>query len=144
MNLDPRILEAANETRAWAEKRPIFSNDKTLAGLCAISTVHLFRRLSDIGIKSEIHFGDCHVFLVVDGIVVDVTATQFADEDPAFWPNRIFVKPHEEVKSLRIGHAMFPLMPWKTMNVYTNVNDLLVMIQGWPTNQLPEDPDFEN
>lgn len=75
------VMLLANKVRTWAEKyaaKNDFSDD--LTGMCAIASAKLSRALTDAGIAHEIHlFNDwgCHVFLVVDDHVLDVTATQF-------------------------------------------------------------------
>ena len=75
------VMLNAIKVRQWAEKYAHthgFEND--LTGMCAIASAKLSRALTDAGIAHEIHlyndFG-CHVFLVVDEHVLDVTATQF-------------------------------------------------------------------
>jgi hypothetical protein len=40
--------------------------------------------LAQAGIRAEILYSGCHVVVEVNGVVVDVTATQFDDVDPVF------------------------------------------------------------
>lgn len=76
------ITSAARWVRNWAEENHhVFGHDKDMCGMCAIASGMLHLRLADRGISStlilnELGFGS-HVFLVVDNLVVDVTATQF-------------------------------------------------------------------
>ena len=79
-----KAREVALETRAWAEWEADSADSRSedLNGWCAIASGELHKRLEKVGIKAEIHMArteecSCHVFVVVDDHVVDVTATQF-------------------------------------------------------------------
>jgi hypothetical protein len=83
--LEP-VRAIARQTRGWAERYardPFSSFTPTLAGMCAIASVELFRRLSAAGYAPFLamsHADRCdHCFVVLDGRVVDVTATQFGE-----------------------------------------------------------------
>lgn len=79
------VKSAAIEVRDWAEENHHeYGHDKDLCGMCAIASARLFNALADKGINSTIILNTespygCHVYLIVDGYVVDVTATQFPD-----------------------------------------------------------------
>ena len=80
-SLHDTVLAIATDVRYWAEGR---SRNDDLEGWCAIASAELFRRLKREEIPAEIHYcmdqkdlQSCHVYLVVDDYVVDVTATQF-------------------------------------------------------------------
>ena len=74
-------LECAATVRKVAEK---FGN-KSLAGICSACSLALAAALQDKGIKAEIVLGyygspyarNFHVWVEVDGVIIDVTATQF-------------------------------------------------------------------
>ena len=79
------IRSVAEEVRYWAEGRAAGTvNESDLTGWCAIASAQLWRKLRDVGVLGELHVwlsctGDtAHVFVVVDDVVVDVTATQFS------------------------------------------------------------------
>lgn len=73
-----KVLAAALAVREWASKK---NAPETLWGWCAICSGELWKRLQKEGIQSDIVVQEsdnsCHVFLIVDGWVVDPTATQF-------------------------------------------------------------------
>jgi hypothetical protein len=79
--LHDTVLAIATDVRYWAEGR---STNDDLNGWCAIASAELFRQLQKEEIPAEIHYSlcrldgeSCHVYLLVDDHVVDVTATQF-------------------------------------------------------------------
>lgn len=81
--LHDTVLAVATDVRYWAEGR---SDNNDLNGWCAIASAELFRQLQKEEIPAEIHYSlchldgqSCHVYLVVDDHVVDVTATQFTE-----------------------------------------------------------------
>lgn len=74
-----KIKEVANQTRRWAERyaaNNYFPRD--LTGVCAIAATKLFLDLQKNGFK-DIHIVENteHAFVVCEGHIVDVTATQF-------------------------------------------------------------------
>lgn len=78
-----KIRECAEKAREWAEEVSAPGGaydhvDDTLAGLCAIATVYLGSLLEQAGYQ-PIYALRCsdHCFIVCNGLVVDVTATQF-------------------------------------------------------------------
>lgn len=77
--LRDKVLPIARRVRKWTEQKADRANynPDTLCGWCAISAAHLFRELSNAGIKAKLHYVPGHCFVSVDDYVVDVTATQF-------------------------------------------------------------------
>jgi len=85
--LDQKVVDIAYAVRDWAEdsSRKNLKVDEThevsLRGWCAVASGELWRRLKRAGIDSVIHMWvedvSAHVFVVVDDMVVDVTASQF-------------------------------------------------------------------
>jgi hypothetical protein len=78
----------AREVRVWGENiaEATGRGVSTLSGLCVITAYEMFARIavdpllkrhSPIFAKS-----DFHAFVLVDGLIVDVTATQFRNTDP--------------------------------------------------------------
>jgi hypothetical protein len=115
-----KVLATALAVREWALEE---TTDSMLTGWCAKCSAELWKRLSAIGIRADIvmceqdSFG--HVFLNVEGWIVDPTATQFGllgkggvtimheKESEAFdfyEPCQIFGEPKELVKyQKRVG-----------------------------------------
>jgi len=84
-NLKQQVLSLARVVRSWAESRDDAQKHPSgdLNGWCAIASGKLSRELAKNEIAHEIHVQSsdygCHVYVVVDDHVVDVTATQFPD-----------------------------------------------------------------
>lgn len=77
------------ETRWWAEA---YANRKGmgahLAGMCAIASFELWKRLKAAGIKAEVVHCDGHVLVrafLSRSWLIDLTATQFRDDLPHTW-----------------------------------------------------------
>ena len=79
-----KIRCIAKDVREWAENYA-FENDfpDDLCGVCAIASGELWRRLADARIKSQIYrdYEHSHCFIVCDNHIVDVTASQFGQEN---------------------------------------------------------------
>jgi hypothetical protein len=79
------IKVIAQDVRIWVEchAQQRGYNSEFLNGWCAIASAELYKRLAAAGYNSELHMHEnemwCHVFLVHDEHVVDVTATQFVE-----------------------------------------------------------------
>lgn len=85
------LFALAKEVRVWTEglARATGRDTQSLKGLCAIAAFELFDRLkADPKLRDRtIVFAksEFHAFVTVDGLVVDVTATQFVNTDPGVW-----------------------------------------------------------
>jgi hypothetical protein len=80
-----KVRKIATTSRTWAEKKSPQNLD--LAGMCAISSRHLYKELRRAGITAYLacNGGHCFVLLGKDmkvAVVVDVTATQFDEHYP--------------------------------------------------------------
>lgn len=72
------VYNIAKRSRLWAEARAkSYGYPYDLCGMCAITAGHLHRALRQAGFKSVIACGPFHCFVLLNGYVVDVTATQF-------------------------------------------------------------------
>lgn len=93
-----KVLDIANEARAWAEKKQRnyqFFYAQNLCGMCAKASGYLFEQLKEAGIPAKLALTSNHCFVLVDNHIVDITATQFGrekvmvkelkDEDGHFW-----------------------------------------------------------
>lgn len=83
-----QLFAHARAVRVWAEgvARSTGRDAESLRGMCAIAAFELFERLrADPKLRGRaIVFAksEFHAFVMVDGLVVDVTATQFINTDP--------------------------------------------------------------
>lgn len=80
------ILEQMNTARDWAEQNyERYESYENLCGMCAIASSRLWMLLSTKNIKTRFivadDVGNCHVFLEYNGLILDITATQF-DRQP--------------------------------------------------------------
>tara|TARA_Y100000310_G_C20551514_1_gene748328 strand:- start:357 stop:785 length:429 start_codon:yes stop_codon:yes gene_type:complete len=101
-----KIHALAVETRQWAERfREQHKNhfQRNLQGMCAVTSAYLFKRLTDEGLYPKIGYARArfvgHVFVICNGLVVDVTASQYGKKKiivsslkgfkpPASWPTK--------------------------------------------------------
>ena len=125
--LRAKIIPVAKSVRKWTQEKAKRANyhPDTLCGWCAISAAHLFRELSKVQVKAELHYAPGHCFVVVNDYVVDVTATQF-DE----FKNKEIVIMHlkeAEQFSYYISSAIF--------NTPTELRDHQFR-QKWPKRQI--------
>ncbi len=140
MNNIDLIRRIAEHTRYWAQCNRTFIhvcdddndgfvNDKfeeDLCGMCAIASAELFRRLKDMGYSPKIALYDgddhCHCFVLVNGQIVDVTATQFGKN------------PVEIVNTNEKNLPDF----WNPNMVFNSVEELIAnqVTNGWPQYQI--------
>jgi hypothetical protein len=76
------LIKLAKQVRLWAEtKSERYDFPTDLSGMCCIVSRKLFRVLKANGLKPKIHLRqarwDSHAFVVCNGWIVDVTASQF-------------------------------------------------------------------
>ena len=83
-DLIERIYRIALQSRAWAEAEAIATgrDPVTLRDMCVKAAFDLFKRLQAAGLKPLFAKSRHHAFCLVDGLIVDVTGTQFANCDP--------------------------------------------------------------
>ena len=77
----------AARTRKWCErlnKEIGYFYEADLEGMCCIASVELHLRLAEVGIHSSIIANTEHCFLVVNKMIVDITATQFGQTDEIY------------------------------------------------------------
>lgn len=125
------VCRTANKVRKWAEitnqrrKRPSSSG---LEGWCAIASAKLHRELAAQGIKTEIFLSQedigCHVFLVIDDYIVDVTATQFRE----YRDSKVLII-HRKEAEVNWFHC--------ASDVFDSADELRAnqIRTGWPENQ---------
>ena len=96
------------ELEGLANKYPSYYRTD-LCGLCAIGSMKLHNILKKHKIKSELHYNLNHVFIVTNGYILDVTATQFEFKKKVifrkysgklsyYWHNRQIYKTPKELK----------------------------------------------
>ncbi len=98
--ISAKIKQIATSAREWAEKTNAelghpYHDD--LMGMCAIASMHLTNQLRRAKLHRKhdisIAYNDNHCFVLVDGVIVDITATQF----DAHRNEKVFVQKHEHV-----------------------------------------------
>lgn len=132
--MDQKRLEAvAISVRHWAEAVACEARLRDdLTGLCAIASAELFDQLETIGLRPELHLWTCvqdgissHVFVVLDDVVVDITATQFSK----------MRAPKVYIAHKRIAERW----EWyQSQEVFDTVRDLIRYQKKhrWPSNQI--------
>lgn len=79
MSESSKIRNIARRIRRWAVLQAAKHNfPDDLQGLCAIAARRLFLEFKNEGYSPKIAYQKNHCFVLVDGYLVDVTATQFA------------------------------------------------------------------
>lgn len=58
-------------------KRRVGADREDLGGLCGLASIMLCERLGSV---ASLRLNDVHAWNVVDGVIIDITATQFYDE----------------------------------------------------------------
>ena len=124
-SLKQTIKNIAKGVRSWAEdmhKKQPFHYTEDLCGLCAIASAKLHKELKKQKIKSEIHFIDYHVFLMVDNYILDVTATQFGYRNKIIFRRNKKNNPH----------------CWNSSEVFQDTKELIMKQckEGWPREQV--------
>ncbi len=82
-----KLIDIGKQVRAWAiENRLSYENvDSDLCGMCAITSSRLSKELKEKNIEFEIWESESnignHVFVVSNGFIIDVTATQYRMDD---------------------------------------------------------------
>jgi hypothetical protein len=137
--------QLAEIARHWAERYAaryntinggplweIYGDD--LSGMCAIASAHLWFLFQDAGFKPQIghahkpHIG-AHIFVILDGEMWDITATQFAQSIP-----KVVQMPLEAAAKAR--------WYWKPSTIFNTPADLRreQVSLGWPDHQtVPKD-----
>ncbi len=130
--MDTNIVKVARRTRRWAMRnRDKFDIWSDLGGMCAIASAKLFRNLQAEGIPAELHVAVArdycaHVYVVVNGHIVDITATQFSEKHSAV----LITERSKETRSK---------WWWQSTHKFQTVEALVAyqLKAGWPTEQIP-------
>lgn len=73
-----KITSVAYKARKWAQTyADKHGYDSDLGCMCAIASAHLFKLLTKAGIKAKLAYNSKHCFVLSNGYLVDITATQF-------------------------------------------------------------------
>lgn len=127
------VNDIAKRVRVWAEEQAVIRGfDEVLCGMCASASAKLHQELQEVGVESKIlyscseTYGD-HCFVVVDGHIVDVTATQFEYFD--FEPVVI-----RAINKHDVGHYRF----WRATQTFKNAIELInfQVANEWPEEQM--------
>lgn len=123
MNKKQKIKKIALQVRQWCEK---VNNDYNLfdddfAGMCGIASVYLYKQLKKHGMRPKIVENNAHCFIVCEGYIVDVTATQFGYR-------RVFVE--------EFNQAEHDGSWWSIERTFTNLKKFAKhQNKSWPTDQ---------
>lgn len=83
------VRKTMEQVRDWCMNNRYAINsrgyDRDLCGMCCIASARLFESLQSLGYSpvlaiSEGKYGSAHCFIVLDDLVLDITATQFNAE----------------------------------------------------------------
>lgn len=124
-----KLKEIVLETRAWGEKLPIARDYcPDLAGLCAIVSKELCERLQQNGYKAKIAYNGHHCFVILQGRIIDLTATQFGN-----YPKIYIKKLPDYISSDKLYGST-----WYIEKLFDNPNDLpdYQETEGWPKYQI--------
>lgn len=123
------VSSLIKEARQWCEDYAVdspFSAD--LSCMCAIASSYLSNRFHQYGINHQIAIYDTpdfgHCFIIYDGHIIDITATQFDSSTKKF-------KPIEIVKLNTVDLEKFPF--WEPTHLFCNAEQLLTfqLESGW-------------
>jgi hypothetical protein len=105
----PEIMESV---LSWTKEKATEKGLPSDAGMCAMSSVELFKRLRMVGIPCKIAINDTHVFVVYGTTVLDLTSTQFG------------------LKELEVGRVgVHPF--WVAEKTFDSVSKFKKAIEGW-------------
>jgi hypothetical protein len=131
MSVNPaEVINIAQDVRLWAEKRAEKYGDTSpqcLTCYCAIASAKMSVMMQKAGIAHKLAMAESvigsHVFVLVGNWIVDVTATQFGEEE------KIFIK-HSHAADLAWYH--------KVNHTFPSANHLIDMQRktGWPREQI--------
>lgn len=123
-------IQIAHTVREWAED--LAGREKreaTLAGMCAIASAKLSHLLNKKAIKNEIAMATdntwCHVFVLVEDHIIDVTATQFAN----FKDQRVVVLHEKEAAGCWFHEVRYRFNDYKALRRKQRAD-------RWPSNQI--------
>lgn len=125
-----KVYRIALRAREWAEgvvRRKRL--DPTLCGMCAIASGHLHRKLRKAGFRSVLATHDAHCFVLLNGYVVDITASQFME----FERKRVLLRP---LRELPRGEAWYDAS-WHITHTSTTRRGMrkYQVDQGWHPNE---------
>lgn len=108
------------------------------AGLCGIAAARLFQRLKKHGYVPKIAYSQNHCFVLCNGYIVDVTATQFNGE---FETTPTVVVAIDYVKRLLREYgteAHEDLYYWIPTKTFTSIRSFILWQKrtGWDTQQI--------
>jgi hypothetical protein len=132
-NLVNHLFARAKIVRGWCEGLAVDAgkDPATLQGYCCIAAYELFCQLrSDASLQSEVVLfakSEFHAYVLVRGLVVDITATQFINADPieGVWIADLSDEPDAGV--------------WLASETASTPDEVLGLTcwGAWPRNELP-------
>lgn len=96
-----------------------------LGGLCAVSAYNLFKEFSELGYKPKIlllqNVWCSHALVIVDKLIIDLTATQFGIK------KKYLIERRGKLKQI------YP--QFKTRKVFKDGNEFLYFIKDWKSSK---------
>ncbi len=128
-----KVRSIAKHVRTWSERvaeRRGFEPD--LNGLCAVAAGKLHKLLREAGFKSVIALNDGHGFVLLNGYVVDVTATQFE----GFEKRPVVVERLTHIRRREMGDT------WRIHNTFISRSKARdhQLDQGWSADSVVASP----
>ena len=120
------VLAIAEHARLWAEKtakKEGFPSD--LNGFCARASVKLFNLLKAASYDPIIGCAHGHVYVILEGQIIDLTATQF----PRTRSKKVFIKNVEDIRDQ---------YQYQSLKIFDNPDELALYQkrEGWPKTQI--------
>lgn len=89
-----KALKIAKEIRKWGEKEDKkVMNEGDLSCLCEECSSRIYKKLLRMGFDPIYAHNIWHCFVILDGWIIDVTATQFGEKE------KIFIRKYGKLKS---------------------------------------------
>jgi hypothetical protein len=127
MRTKNKIIKCAQSAREWADGHARYHTifNSSLQGMCAITSAYLFELLIQAGLKAKIAYNDNHCFILTNGYLVDVTASQFPD-----------IK--EKICIQKYNQLQCPPRYWRISKKFNSVLELQMYQQEhfWPNYQI--------
>jgi len=128
MALPKEVRQIAKRVRNWGERlqQAVGMNEPSaqfwfedLGMMCGVCTYKLFKELTAAGYSPVFANSDCHAFILLDGYIVDVTATQFGVT------RKVMIRKHKKKEAFE----------WTVVEAYHNQEHVDLRTRDWPKDQ---------
>lgn len=106
------LKSIAEEVRGYFERgvKLLGKYDPDLCGLCGIASIFLYQRLKNEGYEPQMATSTSHIYIICDGKIVDITATQFGLDPVVIIDHQTILLALNEKRSLNDF--------WKTVAIF--------------------------